>query len=115
MGLFSKSKKVNEYDEASYNLNNEEETLASERTIFEEIKDDDQRAAYLVDQMKLGCPLVINFASLPLMAINKLLAFFSGACYAVDGNIVKVKDRIYLFARKEEFLDGSLSDLLEQI
>ena len=51
MGLFSKSKKVNEYEEASNNLNNEATTLASERVIFEQIQDDDERAAFLVDQM----------------------------------------------------------------
>ena len=61
MGLFSKSKKVNEYEEASNNLNNEATTLASERVIFEQIQDDDERAAFLVDQMKLGSPLIINF------------------------------------------------------
>ena len=38
MGLFSKSKKVNEYEEASNNLNNEATTLASERVIFEQIQ-----------------------------------------------------------------------------
>lgn len=75
MGLFSKSKKVNEYEEASNNLNNEATTLASERVIFEQIQDDDERAAFLVDQMKLGSPLIINFEKLPIMGVNKLLAF----------------------------------------
>ena len=37
MGLFSKSKKVNEYEEASNNLNNEATTLDSEIVIFEQI------------------------------------------------------------------------------
>ena len=115
MGLFSKSKKVNEYEEASNNLNNEATTLASERVIFEQIQDDDERAAFLVDQMKLGSPLIINFEKLPIMVVNKLLAFFAGACYAVDGNTVKINDYTYCFARKEEFSDGSLNELLHQI
>lgn len=38
MGLFSKSKKVNEYEEASNNLNNEATTLASERVILNKFK-----------------------------------------------------------------------------
>lgn len=115
MGLFSKSKKLNEYEEALNNLNNEPSKLASERVIFEQVQDDDERAAFLVDQMKLGSPLILNFQKLPIMGVNKLLAFFAGACYAVEGNTVKINDYTYLFARKEEFLDGSLTELIEQI
>lgn len=115
MGLFTKGKKINEYEEASNNLNNEMTTLASERVIFEQIVDDDERAAFLVDQMKVGSPLILNFEKLPIMGVNKLLAFFAGACYALEGNTVRINEFTYLFARKEEFLDGSLTELIDQI
>lgn len=115
MGLFTKGKKTNEYEEASNNLNNEMTTLASERVIFEQIVDDDERAAFLVDQMKVGSPLILNFEKLPIMGVNKLLAFFAGACYALEGNTVRINEFTYLFARKEEFLDGSLTELIDQI
>ncbi len=104
MGLFSR-KKVEE----------KVEELASDKVIMEQIEDDDNRAYELVNLLKNGNPLVINFDNLDRMAANKMLAFFSGACVAVDGNIVKIREATYLFARKADFVDGSLKELLEEI
>lgn len=111
MGLFGKKK--NEYEEASKNLNQTE--LASDRVITEELTDDDQRAAALVTSLKNGCPLILNFDNLEPMAANKLLAFFAGACFALDGRSVKINEKIYLFARKADFFDGSLKELIDSI
>lgn len=113
MGLFGK--KNNEYEEARDNFNSPKQSFASERIIMEQIIDDDQRAAELVDKMKDGCPLILNFEKLNTTAVNKLLAFFTGACYALDGNIIKINNLSYLFARKEEFIDGSLQEFIDQI
>jgi FtsZ-interacting cell division protein YlmF len=49
------------------------------------------------------------------MACNKFLAFFTGACYAINGKTVKIKELTYLFARNCDFEDGSLNDFLQQI
>ena len=103
MGLFSK-KKVE--DEAK---------LASERIIMEQIEDDDEHMASLVDSLALGNPLVINFQKLDLMAANKMLAFLTGACYALDGRTLKINEATYLFARNEEFEDGSLQEFLNNL
>ncbi len=113
MGLFSR--KNNDYETASKELNASKATYASERLIMEQIKDDDERACELVDKLKEGSPLIINFEKLPLMAINKLLAFFTGACYAVDGNTIKINEFTYLFARKVDFLDGTLNNFIEKL
>ena len=60
MGLFSK--KNNEYKEASKNLNQNQ--LAADRLVIERLKDDDQRAAELVDLLKSGTPIILNFEDL---------------------------------------------------
>lgn len=99
---------------AAKNLNKKNEKSA-DMTIFEQIEDDDQKAANLVDKMKEGYPLILNFEKLDNFAANKMLAFFSGACYASDGKIIKINQYTYLFARKNEFLDGSLKELIEII
>lgn len=115
MALFKKNK-LNEYEEASKNLNNNVSKMsASDRIIFEKLIDDDQRATSLIDNMRDGRPLVINFSDLDLMAANKMLAFISGACYTLDGNIVKINEATYLFARKVDFMDGSLQSFLEEL
>ncbi|MDE7095046.1 MAG: cell division protein SepF [Anaeroplasmataceae bacterium] len=111
MGLFGKKK--NEYEEASKNLSKEE--LASDRIIMEQIEDDDTRAAELVRRLKKGDPLVLNFENLEPMAANKLLAFFAGATYALDGKSVRINEKTYLFALKSSFMDGSLQEFLNQL
>lgn len=111
MGLFSKKK--NEYEEASKNLSKEE--LASDRIIMEQISDDDAKAAELVKRLKNGEPLVLNFDNLEPMAANKLLAFFAGATFALDGKSIMINEKTYLFALKSSFMDGSLQEFLNQL
>ncbi len=89
--------------------------LAKDRIIMEQLVDNDQYAANLIDKLKNGNPLVLNFAKLDLMACNKFLAFFTGACYAINGKTIKIKELTYLFARNCDFEDGSLNDFLQQI
>lgn len=86
---------------------------ASKRIVFDMISDNDEHAATLVDKLKEGYPLVINFSNLDSIALNKMLAFFCGASYALEGESIFLKDHIYLFARKVEFLDGSLKEFIE--
>ena len=90
-----------------------EKLRASKRLVFEKLEDNDKRAAELVEELIDNNPIVVNFAELDPMAYNKMLAFLSGASYALDGETVKIKEDIYLFAKKEEFLDGSLREFIE--
>ena len=91
-----------------------EKLQASKRIVFEKLQDDDKRAAELVEELIDNNPVVVNFTELDPMAYNKMLAFLSGASYALDGETVKIKEDIYLFAKKEEFLEGSLRDFIER-
>ena len=111
MGLFSKNK--NEYKEASKKLN--QNKLAVDRLVMEELTDNDQRAAELVDMLKEGNPLILNFEKLSEDEDNKMLAFFAGASYALDGKSIKINETTYLFARKVEFMDGSLQTFIQSI
>lgn len=107
-------KRKNEYLEASKRMNDSSSNkLASKRIIFEVLEDDDERAALLVEELVSGNPLVLNFEKLDLMGANKMLAFFSGAVYAIEGETVKIKPSVFLFARKVDFLDGSLKEFLD--
>ncbi len=95
------------------NKNKEESlSLAKDRICFAVMKDDDNFAKELVYKLKDGSPLVINFEEINESATNKFLAFFSGAAVAFEGKIIFVKTNVYLFARKEDFLDGSLKEFL---
>lgn len=104
MGLFGRKKQKEE-----------EQVLVSEKVIMEQISDDDEKAQELVLALKDGSPLILNFDNLDRMAANKMLAFFAGATVALDGEIVKIKEATYMFARRCDFVDGSLKELLETI
>lgn len=104
MALFHKEEKK---EEQTY-------VLAKDRIIMEQLTDNDQHASSLVDKEKNGNPLILNFKKLDIMACNKLLAFFAGATYAINGKTIKINETTYLFARNEDFEDGSLNDFLQQ-
>ncbi len=112
MALFGK-KKNNAYDEASSSLN--QSAYSVDKLIIEQIKDDDEQAAKLVDKLKAGHPLIINFEGLGDFPTNKMLAFFTGAAYALDGKAVKINDFTFLFAKRVDFLDGTLQKFINNL
>lgn len=105
MGIFGKRVEVK----------TEETVPADERIISQFVNDSDYEAAQLVDKMKDGHPLVLNFKKLDLTSCNKLLAFFVGACYALEGKTIKINERTYLFALQSEFEDGTLNNYIEDV
>ncbi len=105
MGLFSKKSQEVE----------EQKVPADQRIISQFVTDSDYEAAQLVDKMKNGHPLLLNFKKLDLTACNKLLSFFVGATYALEGKTIKINERTYLFALKAEFEDGTLDNYIEDV
>ena len=93
----------------------QELVLAKDRIIFEKMQDDDNFAKELVLKLKDGNPLVINFEDINEISANKFLAFLSGAAVAFDGKIVQIKSNIFMFAKKEDFIDGSLKEFLNEV
>ncbi len=95
----------------------EEEVVlkASDRIIMKEMVNDDNLARELVLEIKEGNPVLLNFEKLDEANGNKHLAFFIGATVALDGKTVKIGDKIFLFARKEDFLDGSIRKFIDSI
>ena len=46
---------------------------------------------------------------------NKAIAFFSGVVYAIEGEIVNVQEKVFMFASKDVYNDGSMEDFLKEI
>lgn len=86
---------------------------ASDKIIFNELEDDDHLALNLVKELKSGNPLIINFSKLNEIECNKMIAFFQGATVALDGKVLRIDADIYLFAKKEDLLDGSLREFVK--
>ena len=115
MGLFGRKVREDEYEKAQNQLNQEPISKAAERIIFDEIVGDDHKTLHYVDQMKDGHPLVLNFEHVDVPTANKVLAFLAGATYVLEGQTVKIDEKIYLFARGEDFLDQSLDLWLKDL
>jgi FtsZ-interacting cell division protein YlmF len=105
MGLFSRNKPQEE----------EKIEAAAERIIMKQMTDNEEAARDLVLEIKNGNPVCLNFKNLNEEVGNKYLAFFIGATVALDGRTTKINEYTYLFARREDFLDGSLKKWIDSI
>ncbi|MFA5471379.1 MAG: cell division protein SepF [Acholeplasmataceae bacterium] len=111
MGLFGKKKNNKDIDD-SLNIQPKESTY--DKIVFEKLSsDDDPYLTHLADQMIDGCPLILNFEPLDIDQANKVIAFFSGVVYAIKGEIVLIKEKVFMFANKEVYKDGSMEQFLK--
>jgi cell division inhibitor SepF len=106
MGIFGK-KKVEEQ------LN---PVIASDQIVFLELENSsDEKLLSIADQMKKHVPYIINFESLDIDDINKAIAFLSGITYALDGEVIIIKEKILMFGDQSSFEDGSLKTFLKEL
>ena len=115
MGIFGKKDITNSYEEAQNELNSTSNEKASERIAFGEIDGNNDHTVAYVEQMRNGHPLVINFDRVEIAEANKALWFISGATYAFGGRVVKIDEKIYMFGKAEDFLDGTLFQWIEDL
>lgn len=52
----------------------------------------------IADHLKAKKPVVVNLENVETPIAKRIIDFLSGAVYAVDGNIQKIADRIFLIA-----------------
>lgn len=59
-------------------------------------------------------PIVINFTDCLITEANEVLMFLTGVLYACDGEIVKIQDKIYLLAQKNDINGPTLKRFISQ-
>ena len=110
MGLFSVNKKKKE------KVIEEKVIQKSEQIVFEKLSsDEDLYLTGLADLLIKGQPLILNFETLDIDQANKAVAFFSGIVYALSGEIVNIQEKVFMFATKDVYDDGSMEDFLKEI
>jgi len=112
MSLFKRKKVVKHVEEYA-----EEKTsfvTAESKIYFCQVTDSDEENRLLVEKLKSGIPLCINFEEVSVQAGNKILAFLVGATYAIGGRSFLINEKSYLFVRNEELADGSIMRFLEK-
>lgn len=68
----------------------------------------------LADMLMKRIPIIVNFDDYHDIESNKVITFLSGVTYAIDGEIEMIKDKIFLFASKEDYRDGSLRKFVKE-
>lgn len=90
--------------------------ISSDQIVFEELgNSSDERLLQIADQMKQHVPYIINFEGLDIDDINKAIAFLSGITYALNGEVVIIKEKILMFGDQDSFEDGSLKTFLQEL
>ena len=62
----------------------------------------------IVDNLKSKRPVIVNLNNLDTDIARKIFDFISGAVYALDGNVQKVANNIFIFAPDNVDVMGSL-------
>lgn len=82
------------------------ETPQNSSLVFEDVKFlKIQNATKIYDYAELimhRVPIVINLTDCLITEANEVLLFLTGVLYACDGEIVKIQDKIYLMAQKQD-------------
>ncbi|MDD3712122.1 MAG: cell division protein SepF [Candidatus Izemoplasmatales bacterium] len=100
MGLFSKNKIT------PTNVDFEDLTF---------VKVNDNKDVYKYAEIIMHrMPIVLNFTDCLISEANEVLMFLTGVLYACDGEIVKIKDKIYLMAQKSDLLGPTLSRFINE-
>ena len=56
--------------------------------------------------------MVLNFEGLDVDVAQRIIDFISGSCFAIDGNLQKVSNYIFLVTPKNVEISGDLQELL---
>lgn len=111
MGLFSKGKKKD-----AKSAKDQESSKMADRIVFEKLtSDQDEYLTGLGEKLLEGQPLILNFEPLDIDQANKAISFFSGVVFAIKGEIVHVQEKVFMFAAKDVYEDGSMDDFLREI
>ena len=64
---------------------------------------------HLVDNLKTRKPVIINLENLDTDVARKIFDFLSGATYALNGNVQKVANNIFVFAPENINIDYNMN------
>lgn len=68
----------------------------------------------IVDHLKSKKPVILNLEKLDGDLARKVFDFISGAVYALDGNVQKVANNIFLFAPENVDILGNLENYISK-
>ncbi len=108
--MFGKKKKKNDFPR------NKQLLTAFDRMEYFIIAEKSNEELFRIcDTILSGKPVLANFDRIAAADCNYMLSFISGVVYACDGETIQVGNKLFLFARRAEYEDGSLKQYIEDI
>jgi len=107
-GLFGRAKKSAPREEPrpSYNRAKTQEVC-----IFKPSSIEDSRE--ITETLLQGKAVVINFEGLHVEISQRIIDFISGSCYALDGNLQKISNYIFIATPDSVDISGDFQDLID--
>lgn len=66
----------------------------------------------ITETLLLGKAVIINFEGLHVEISQRIIDFISGSCYALDGNLQKISNYIFIATPNSVDISGDFQDLL---
>ena len=66
----------------------------------------------ITDTLVAGCAVVLNVEALELETAQRIIDFASGSCYALDGNLQKISNSIFIITPNTVGISGDFQELL---
>lgn len=108
-GLFGKSKKSQVRDEP-YQV--PRRNSGQEVCIFKPSSIEDSRE--ITETLLQGKAVVINFEGLHVEISQRIIDFISGSCYALDGNLQKISNYIFIATPPSVDISGDFQELFDE-
>ncbi|NLK21005.1 MAG: cell division protein SepF [Epulopiscium sp.] len=70
-------------------------------------------AQEICDHIKLKKPVIINLEEMDNRTAQRVMDFLSGACYALDGEVQRVSNNIFIIAPENVDIAGSFKEELK--
>jgi hypothetical protein len=118
MGIFSKKKINKKLEFTDYGKGEKAKGLLTSFDLMEYFtiqERSDEEMFKLCDTIINGKAVLANFDKVSNADCNYMLAFISGVVYAQGGQAITLGPKLFLFAGKEQFEDGSLLQYVEDI
>ena len=69
-------------------------------------------AREITDTLREKCAVVLNVENLELELAQRILDFTSGSCYAIDGNLQKISNYIFIITPPTIEISGDFQEIL---
>lgn len=90
----------------------EENTMVREICLFKANSMQDGKE--IAETLLSGCTVVLNLEGLNFDSSQRILDFTAGACYAIDGEMAKISDNVFIIGPEGVDINGDLVGVHEK-